>query len=154
MRHVGLLGVLGLVLVGVSFAQDGPAPRYGVEADLKSFPQSTPRETLATILQAIERKRINYILAHLTDPVFVDERLKSTKVTFEQLVDEVSKKFADEPDTIKELKRFWKEGKWTDSGETATATLDDVKGRQVYMQKRGTRWFLDNRQAAKTEEKK
>ena len=49
---------VGLFVVGVATypaqapKDDSPTRRYGVEADLKSFPQGTPKETLASVLKA------------------------------------------------------------------------------------------------------
>jgi hypothetical protein len=128
-------------------AKEAPPRRYGVEANLRDFPQETPKETLASVLRAIERGRINYLLAHLADPAFVDQRVKEVYGgDFEELVRETSRKLAGNPAAAKELTRFLKEGEWEGGDTTASAKLKDVKDRQVFFRKIGRRWYLENRQ--------
>src|SRR5579862_3528028 len=104
-RIIGSL--LLLALVGSVGAQapmeEKPPARYGIQADLRDFPQATPREALASVLQAMERRRINYLLAHLTDPQFVDDRVKRYNGDFEQLVRETTTKLNDNPAAVAEL---------------------------------------------------
>ena len=51
--------------------------RYGVEVDLKTFPQGAPKETLASVLKAADAGRFDYLTAQLADPPFIDERVKT-----------------------------------------------------------------------------
>jgi hypothetical protein len=143
------LGVTLSVGVCISSAQDAPSPaRYGVEANLESYPQGSAKETLASVISAIEMKRFDYLLAQLADPKFVDQRVKDVYGgEFEELVRETRSKFTDNPASVKELKRFLKEGEWENTEEDAAAVkLMDVKDRQVFMKKVGKRWYLENRQ--------
>jgi hypothetical protein len=124
-----------------------PAGRYGIEPRLQTFPQNNPKEALASVLAAIEAKRIPYLLAQLTDPDWVDKRVKEIYGgRFDELVAETSMKLADNPAAVKELRRFLKEGEWDEGENAASAKLKDVKNRQVFLRKVGTRWFLENRQ--------
>lgn len=124
-----------------------PPRRYGIEANVRDYPQESPKETLGSVLRAIERGRINYLLAHLADPAFVDKRVQQVYGgDFEELVRETSRKLADNPAAAKELGRFLKEGEWEGGDTTATVKLKDVKDRQVFFRKIGRRWFLENRQ--------
>jgi hypothetical protein len=126
---------------------DKPATRYGVPANVRTYSQETPKDALASVLLAMDKNRIDYLLAQLTDPEFVDKRVKEVYGgKFDEFVAETSMKLADNPDTIKELRRFLKEGEWDETGTTAAVKLKDVKDRQVFLRKVGERWFLENRQ--------
>jgi hypothetical protein len=121
------------------------APRYGIEADLETYPQATPQKTLESVLTAIGRDRLNYLLAHLAEPGFVDERVKRWNGNFEVVVQEVRDKLRGNPETVKDLGRFLKEGEW-EVGETAASVrLKDVLDRGVFLRKLGNRWYLENR---------
>jgi hypothetical protein len=66
---------------------------------------------------------------------------------FKQVVKDVKEKIADDPEAVKELKRFARDGTVAEAGETATITLRDVKERKVFLKKVGNRWFVENKQA-------
>jgi hypothetical protein len=144
---------VGLVVAGVALAQapkeDSLNRRYGIDANLRHYPQTTPKEALASVLQAIDRNRIDYLVAHLVDPQWVDERVQRPGSSFETVVQETTAKLADNPDAVKELRRFLKEGEWDAGDTTASASLKDVKNRRVYLRKVENRWFLENRQEPK-----
>jgi hypothetical protein len=147
-RAVSLL--IALWLLPAVQAQDGkedsvPAKRYGIEADKVSFPQQSPQDTFASVLKAIERKRIEYLLAQLVDPKFVDDRVYHYKGNFDELVKETSARLASEPDLLRQLTRFFKEGEWKEDKSSATVSLKDVADRQVFFRRIGTRWFMENR---------
>jgi hypothetical protein len=147
----GLVFWLVLVVtpaVWVPAAQDNAADRrYAIQPNLEKYPQGTPKETLASVIAAIEERRIDYLLAQLADPDFVDGRVKDVyKGQFDELVAETKRKLADNPDTLKELQRFLKEGEWDSVENTASASLKDVKDRKVFMKKIGKRWYLENKQ--------
>jgi hypothetical protein len=170
-----------LILASATVGQDPPAPpRFEVLHNVDLYKQGTPRETLNSILGAIERERYDYILAHLLDPEFVDARLATTQEYFERvaseqigatvagqllkaedfqkrvrevgtrlnarnLADQMKRKFEDEPDNLKELKRFAREGEFKDAGDTSTVTHKDIKNRALYFKRIGGRWFIENR---------
>lgn len=146
MRFLAAL-LLGALTVALATGQAGSTipKRYGLDADIDSFPQASPKETLGSVLKAIERKRVAYLLAHLADPKFVDERVKLYGGNFDDVVLETTTKLTQEPGSVKELARFFAEGEWQEAGETATATHKDIKNRSVFMRKIGNRWFLENR---------
>jgi hypothetical protein len=149
MRRVFILSVVLIWVVGVpaQAPKEAPPKRYGIEANLRDYPQETPKETLASVLRAIEKGRINYLLAHLADPAFVDQRVKQVYGgDFDELVRETSNKLTGNPDAVKELDRFLKEGEWEAAETTAAVKLKDVKDRQVFFRKIGQRWYLENRQ--------
>ena len=44
--------------------------------DLKTYPQATAKEALASVLKAVEAKRIDYLVAQLADPAYIDDRVQ------------------------------------------------------------------------------
>lgn len=66
---------------------------------------------------------------------------------FLRLVADMREKSNEDPNQLKELRRFVREGVWEESGETAKVTLRDVKDRAVYLKKIGKRWFVENKMA-------
>jgi hypothetical protein len=130
-----------------------PAKRYGVEADLKTYPQGTPQETLASVLKAVEDKRVNYLVAQLANPKFVDQRLKETGGRFDDLVQGARAKLVDDPGPAKLLRRFLKEGDWQVSDDAASVRLKDVRDRGAYFRRENGRWFLENRFQPETDKK-
>jgi hypothetical protein len=133
----------GLVLLAsaAALAADAPpARRFGVEADLKSFPQATPQEALASVLKAIDLKRADYLVAHLADPQFVDQRVKET--SYDDMLAEVTAKLINDPGAAKQLRNFLKEGSWSVEDATASVSLKEVPDRTVFFRKAGGRWFL------------
>lgn len=129
-----------------------PAKRHGVEINQDVFPQKTPKECLASVLKAIDGKRIDYLLAHLADPTFVDVRVKALG-NFDELIRETNAKLADDPGAVKELRRYLKEGEWEPGDEATSVKLKDVKNRGVFFKKIGDRWYMENKQRAETEKK-
>jgi hypothetical protein len=69
----------------------------------------------------------------------------ATRLAFKDLGRRIREKLADEPDNLKDMKRFARDGQFQAAGEAATATLKDVKDRAIYFKKINDRWFLENR---------
>lgn len=134
--------LLVLALIGF-LADEKIKPRFGIEWNDK-YVQKTPKDTLRSVLSAIDAKRVDYVLAHLADPDFVDERVKQTGGRFEVMVKETTQKLESDPEALKELRKFLSDGDWKEDGDGATATCKDVKGKQVSLRKIGERWFLKN----------
>lgn len=141
-----LIGFVVLVALDRLELQAAPAPkRYGIEADLETYPQSAPKETLASVLQAIDRKRIDYLLAQLADPEFVDMRVqKAYAGQFDDFVKESTAKLVSDPTAVKKLRRFLNEGEWDVEESAATGRLKDVRER-VYLRKIEGRWYFEDR---------
>jgi hypothetical protein len=150
MRGLVSLAAVALATAGAA-AQDEPAkpaPRFGVEVDGENYPQTNARVALRSVVRAIERRRIDYLVAQLTDPEFVDRRVQQYGGRFNEVVSEATAKLVDDPTSVKELTQFSQRGEWQEAGDTATVRLADVPGRQVFLRKIGNRWFLENRQRA------
>jgi len=148
MRWVSPL-LIGCALFGCAFAQDAkdkaPAKRYGVDADLKGYPQATPKETLASVLKAVENKRVDYLLAQLADPDWVDRRVKEHTDGFAALVEDGKSRLIDDPGPGKRLTKFLKDGDWKIDDNMAAVRLKEVDDQAVFFRRVGTRWFLENR---------
>jgi len=144
------VGIVLLLLFGSYGTSQQPqeAPiRFGIHPRLEDYPQATARQSLASAISALEQNQVAYALAQLTDPDFVDRRVKELYGgNFDELVKEATNKVADNPGTIKELNRFLREGEWRGSESSTSVTLKDIKDRQVFLRKVGTRWYLENRQ--------
>src|SRR5438876_7020446 len=72
MQHVAW--ICFVFLLGPRAAGGNATTRHGVAPELKSFPQATPKEALASVLKAVEMKRFDYLLAQLAEPDWVDGR--------------------------------------------------------------------------------
>ena len=137
-----------LALVLAASAQNKLNTRYNIDVDGISYPQSNPKEALTSVVKAIRDQRVNYMLAHLSDPDFVDQRVQAVHAgKFEDLVKEVNTKLINDPDAVKLLDRFVKEGKWENGDNNATATLKDARDK-VFLRRAEFRWFLENKKNA------
>ncbi len=134
--------------------------RFGIELDAKKFPQNTPKDTLGSILKALGDKQVDYVLAHLTDPAFVDQRVamyaaelggnltagQKQSLAFGRLVETVTGHFLDDPDKLTELQQFLKNGEWSEQGTDAVANLTGLP-RHVFMKQIAPeQWVLLNRE--------
>jgi len=149
MRWIAIVAVAGLFAAPVvaqkpdSFVTN----RFGIDPDLDGYLQTTPKDALRSVLRAIDAGRFDYVVAQLTDPAYAEKQVKESG-SFEKFVAIVKAKWANDPESVKELRRFVSDGYWEETGDTAVAKLKDAKGRQVYFKRVGNRWFLENRQKA------
>ena len=71
-----------VIVLGMSahlYAQEAEAARrFGIKQYPQLYPQDTPKKALASVLDAIDKERYDYLVAHLLLPEFVDEQLKTT----------------------------------------------------------------------------
>jgi hypothetical protein len=142
MRFASVAILLVLALTRSASAQE--SKRFGISRDAKTYPQATARETLASVLKAIDDKRIHYLVAYLADPTFVDDRVKRIYAgKFEEQVQDTQARL--DPGTVKLLRRFLKEGKWAIDKDKATVTLDEIKDRAVHLARKGEHWYLLHR---------
>ena len=145
----GLLsGLLCVCLASMAAAQEkkpGPPPaRFGITPDLETYPQGTAKQTLQSIAKALDRKRIEYVLAHLTDPSFVDEKVDSLGGKFDVLVQQTADHLNEDPKKTQLFRKFLTAGEVTESGTTAKVTHKDAPGRQVTLRQIEGRWFIQN----------
>jgi len=158
------LTLLALVwLCAVSTAQDDPKKkvplRFGFDVDEVTYPQQNPKDAMKSIVTAIDRKRVDYLIARIADPAYVDYWIDQYQrdiaqgkdegkrlLAFDRLVRETNLYFQNDPLIVKELRIFVKEGKWTEEGDTAIGVAEKIPARKVFLKKIGERWFLENRQ--------
>jgi hypothetical protein len=145
----GRILILALILAGGVRADEpsrAAGTRYGIAPDLKSYPQGTAKEALASVLKAIDSGRFDYLAAQLADPVFIDtcvkeryggrfrEQVEDSRVRLDALA-------------VRQLRRFLKDGTWSDGKTEVTVRLTDLPDRRVYLKKIGMRWYLEHRSA-------
>lgn len=70
---------------------------------------------------------------------------RSREQAFKQLARDVSDKLLDDPQTLRDLKRLFREGTLADTETGAKLTHESIKDRALYFRKIGERWFLENR---------
>jgi hypothetical protein len=147
MRSAVVLGVLVLIAAHAPGQKKDPPPppRYGVEADLDAYPQDTPKAALASVVKAVNDRHYRYLAAQLADPDAVDKRVRELDGRFEGLVKLVADRFAEDPEAAKQLRRVASDGVWEESADGATAKHPEIKNRQVFFRKVGSRWFLEDR---------
>lgn len=146
MRHsLAVALLLGLSLTGAVRADKPNETRYGIAVDLKTYPQATAKEALASVIKAVEDKRVDYLVAQLADPNYIDDRVQRLyDGKFERQVEDTRLKM--DAATLKLFQRFLKDGEWTtDKAKDECVRLKDVKDRCIYLRHIGERWYLENR---------
>jgi hypothetical protein len=120
------------------------ADRYGVAEDAKAYPQTSPKEALASVLKAIDAKDYHYLVAHLADPAFVDDRVKRIYAgRFDEQVDDTRARL--DALIVKQLTRLAKEGKWEIGKISAEVHSTDLPGRGARLIVKDGRWYLTHR---------
>ena len=150
--RVGMAVFLGLAIAASLFAAaDKPSPtsRYGVELDLKTYPQGTPKETLTSVLKAADSGQFDYLAAQLADPAFIDDRVKGLLAgNFEEQIKDTHARL--DPPALKQLHRFLDDGEWTTGDDAASVRLADLTDRAVFFRKIDGRWYLEHRSKRKS----
>ena len=160
LRACFTLLVLGLICVGPAAQEEKKSPRrFGFDVDETTFPQRTPTDAMKSIATALDRRKIDYLLAHLVDPLHVDfwvDRYKESftqgsedgkrLLAFDRLVRERTEYLQNDPLIARDLRIFAREAKWEETGELAIGTTEKIPARKVFLRKMGERWFLDNKQ--------
>ncbi len=161
-----LLRMVIVAIVAFAFvpthAQDlakKPAVRFGFDVDELTYSQKTPDEAMKSIAKALDRKKADYLLAHIADPFYVDYWINQYKkdftkgtekgkelLAFDRLVAETNLYFQNDPLIVRDLRVFSREGKWEEKDDLAIGTVESIPARKVYLRKIGERWFLENKQ--------
>jgi hypothetical protein len=160
MRYpIVLAGLLVLLAALAAPAQDKGTPRYGFDHVPNVYAQKTPKEAVASVVKAIDANRIDYLLAQLADPKYVDRQVADYKaffpsakdeartfLAFDKLVSETAAYFQSDPVLIRELRLFAREGTWDVNEDIATGSVKEVPARKVFLRRMGERWYMENRQ--------
>jgi hypothetical protein len=133
-----------LLVLPLAGEPDGNGKKFGIDPDLKNYPQATPQEALASVLKAIDNKRIDYLLAQLADQEYVARRVAYNGGKFDAFVKDTTDKLSQPQGPVKQLRQFQKEGVWKVEEKTATLRHKEIDDRAVFMKKVGSRWFLEN----------
>ena len=154
-----VVALLGAISSGQGDEKKKSARRFGFDVDQETFPQKTPAEAMKSIGLALDRKKVDYVLAHMTDPSYVDYWVGRYKVdfpkasesgkellAFERLVAETNLYFQNDPLIVKDLRIFAKDAKWEEKDDVAIGTVETIAARKVFLRKVGERWFLKNEQ--------
>jgi hypothetical protein len=150
------------LLVGVGALAQEPAKldrRFGIDSDLVTYPQGAPKEAMQSVIKAINNERLDYLMAHLADPKFVDGKVREygvffkgadeaarDQLAFQRLVREIGDHFANDPVAVKELRRFAEGADFEVMDSKATGFLKTIPTRKVFMRQVGGRWFMEDRQ--------
>jgi hypothetical protein len=78
---------------------------------------------------------------------------ESTARGFRQLVADVQRTLAENPDHLADLRRFLRSGQLLEAGDTASFGLKDAKDRAVYLKRSPAGWHLENRRQDVPEKK-
>ena len=150
--RAGVVLFFGLVCVGgvaATEAETKSAARYGVEIDLKTYPQGSPKETLTSVLKAADAGRFDYLAAQLADPSFIDGRVKGVfGGSFDEQVKDIRARL--DPTALQQLHRFLDDGEWTTGDDKASVHLKDLGDRAVFFHKIDGRWFMEHASKPKT----
>ena len=141
-------GLIFLIPVA-ALAADPPAKHFGLEADLKAFPQTTPKESLASVLKAADGAS-DYLAAQLADPSFIDDRVKGV-CSFDEQVKDVrdARQLIRPVHAAKLLHRFLDDGNGRPATIEAAVRPHPKDGdRVVFFRKIDGRWFMEHRQQA------
>jgi hypothetical protein len=159
-RTRGIAAWFFVLIAGLAVVAD-QAPqspkRYGVDLNVRKYPQATPKEALGAVLKALGEKEYDYLLAHLADPAFVDKRVEQLAggfgaeipanqkqtAAFALLAKETAENFLLDPSKLKDLQKFLADGEWEEGTELATARLRTIPSRKVFMKMVApNRWVL------------
>ena len=114
--------------------------RYGERADLASYPQKSPKESLASVVKAIKADKAAYLLAHLVWPAEVDKQFGGDR---EKLLKLASRSTPGKSRKLAAaLNRHLSEGKWTIGRHTALSQIDGLP--DATLSRLGNRWFMHN----------
>ena len=137
---------MGILALGAQAGPgETPAKRYGLDVDLKTYPQSTPKESLGSLLKAVKANRVDYVFAQLADPEWVDRRVKETEGGFVALVEESTSRLVDDPSVGKRFAKLLADGEWKIDAAAASVRLKDSDGMTLFFRNGNGRWYVENR---------
>lgn len=195
MRVVWGVAILLVVAMPLQAQKPEPPPvRYEVVPQLASYPQSTPKEALATLIKLVEKEKFEYLAAHIIDYKFIDSkvrdrsklyldeidanyralrdvqradpvryppgsRLPDDPQAFAAIVETAAKQkafrfvakdiraiFAENPENLKDFRKFLREGNFSEAADTATVSHLQIKNKAVFFKKVGDYWTIEDRQ--------
>ncbi len=149
---LALIGIKTSIVIGPKlFAQEETKKkadlitRYGLARDEITFPQNSPENLRKSISKAISLDKIEYLLAHLVDPDFIDKEVQQVyEGDFKKQVQETKNKFKNK--VLKEqLELLLKDGIIITSEKNANLKDTSLKDISIYMKLQDARWFMENK---------
>jgi hypothetical protein len=106
--------------------------------------------------QQLDPGRVPNSLRLPDDPALFLEAVRdeARQRAFALVVRDVRDTLTDNPDHLRQLRRFVREGTFVDAGETASASLPALPDRQVFARRVENRWYVEDRQQPDPEPKK
>ena len=117
------------------------APRYGVAADLHTYPQGTPQETIQSVIRATKEGKVDYLLAQLIVPREVDAKFQRNPAALQALAGLATP--AKSKQMVHDLQRHLGEGTWTIRRDRAVSRIEGMA--DLALEKSGGRWYMNNR---------
>ena len=141
-----LLAVLAAPVFGQRIRQiSAGAPldeaiRYGIAADLETYPQSHPHETIRSVMKASVSGHLDYMMAQLLSPSQVDAKLKGDPAAMHRLTAKSS------PTSRKRiaaaLSRHLENGTWHITRRYAWAQTEGLPN--LSLERIDGRWYMHN----------
>lgn len=66
---------------------------------------------------------------------------------FKVVAKDIAENLTENPDRVRDLAKFLRNGTLTEAGDTAKFTIIDVKDREVFLKKIGNQWVIEDRQS-------
>src|SRR5437660_12471480 len=80
MQTMRLMAILLLVSASSASGQDiSKDKRYEIEEDIVKYPQQTPQQAMQSVAKLVAEGKLEYLLAHLVEPAFVDDKVEKYK---------------------------------------------------------------------------
>ena len=114
--------------------------RYGIEVDLKQYPQGDPRQAIRSVIKAIQVGEVAYLLAHLISPDQVDAKFHGDPKPLNALASRATPQRTGK--IVKALRRQLDDGAWTTRRRLAWAEVDGAPA--LSLEKIGECWFMHN----------
>lgn len=144
--------VMIVLFMMVGFAYDPiPSPaqnvkesgRYGIALDEASYPQNNPENLRKSLLKALNSDKIDYLLAHLAHPLFIDKNIREVhEGDFSKQVSETQEKLKN--GLKSPLESLLKNGNLESLDKTATIKDPTLKDFVIFMKLENNKWFMEN----------
>lgn len=117
--------------------------RFGIALDEASFPQNSPENLRKSLLKALDLDKIEYLLAHLADPLFIDKNIKEVhEGNFAKQVAETREKL--KKGLKSPLESLLKDGKLEVTAKSASLKDSTLKDFALSMKLENNKWYMEN----------
>jgi hypothetical protein len=116
--------------------------RFGIPLDEASFPQNSPENLRKSLLNALNSDKIEYMLAHLADPSFIDKNVREVHEG------DFAKQVAETREKLKKglkspLESLLKEGKLSASEKSASLKDSALNDFIISMKLENNKWYME-----------